>query len=117
MEKVENATIPKIEIICNSLEFEYLADAVGYGIEEEGLPYHISVGESANLDAYEHSQSSGLGVAVGVEERTIAVYCRQLKEEKPLFEYTVTEPEMAKTIGKNAARIIKNKPFIDMEDQ
>lgn len=116
MEKVENATIPKIEIVCNSTEFEYIAKAVGYGIEEEGLPYHITVGEATPKDAYELSQSPGLGVGIWVGEGTVAVFCRQLKEVRPIFESIITELETGKTMGKNAARIIKNKPFLDIKE-
>jgi len=51
-----------------------------------------------------------------VSEERVSVFTRQLKKPGPLFDYMVTENEIAKTIGKNAARIVKNKPFIDLDE-
>lgn len=104
---------PTIEIICSSAELDPIARAVGYGIEEEGLPYLITIRETGPAELYELAHKGGLGVVIGVDRRGIAVYTRQFKEKKPLFQTTKTELETAKTIGKNAARIIKNKPFIE----
>lgn len=110
---IENAAFPKIEIFCGDLQSEAIARSVGYGIEEEGLPYYISIGEYVWTDVYENSQSSVLGVAILVQEGRICVYARQLKEKRPLFNSYARGSEQAKIIGKNAARIIKNKPFIE----
>ena len=112
----KNILIPKIEIFCNGLQSEHIARAVGYGIEEEGLPYHISIGEYLWTDVYKTSRGSILGVAIQVQEGKICVYARQLKENRPLFDCRVSGSEQAKIIGKNAARIIKNKPFIDFKE-
>jgi hypothetical protein len=120
MERVENAALPKIEIFCTSLEKEPAARAVGYGIEEEGLPYAIHAiqserGDCSGRTAYEAAHRSGLGVSVLISESWIEVYARQLQEERPLFRHETEAGEAAKTIGKNAARIIKNKPFLDFD--
>lgn len=109
----EITDFPKIEIFCNGLPSESIAKSVGYGIEEEGLPYHISVGEYVWTDVYENSQHSVLGVSILVQEENIRVYAKQLKEKRPLFNCCTKESEQAKRIGKNAARIIKTKPFIE----
>lgn len=110
--KAEN--VIAIEILYDSEKGKSLAEAVGYGIEEEGLPYSVSQSRDTHKDACEFSAGGGLGVAIGIKQDKIAVFCRQLKKARPIFEYAVTELETAKTIGKNAARIIKNKPFIDL---
>ncbi|HVI42258.1 MAG TPA: glycerol dehydratase reactivase beta/small subunit family protein, partial [Anaerovoracaceae bacterium] len=87
--KVENASLPKIEIFCGGVRSEGLAKAVGYGIEEEGLPYRITFGECTRMDAYEVSHRAGLGVSILVQEGNVSVFARQLQEKRPLFDYPV----------------------------
>lgn len=116
MEAIKNAALPCIEIYCSDPESELLAEAVGYGIEEEGLPYNIIMEKLTPIEAYELTKRAGLGVVAMVSEERVAVFTRQLKKPGPLFDDMVTENEIAKTIGKNAARIVKNKPFFEMED-
>jgi len=114
MERIENAGLPAIEIYYEPRS-ALLAEAVGYGIEEEGLPSRLIAGIATYEEAYELTRQAGLGVAVMVKENRAAVFTRQLKEQKPLFEITITKMEEAKSIGKNAARIVKRKPFIDLD--
>lgn len=116
MEKVENKSVPVIEIHCSEAGQQGLAEAVGYGIEEEGLPYHITCGAYTLSDAYALCHGVGLGVSILVQAGTVSVFTRQLQEKRPLFDDPVRNVEMAKAIGKNAARIIKNKPFIDLDE-
>ena len=116
MEAVENAALEGIEIYCKDRCSEPLAAAVGYGIEEEGLPYKIITGSLGSIEAHEYTRRSGLGVVVVVAEEKVSVYSRQLREAKPLFHCGIAEAETAKSIGKNAARIVKNKPFLDLEE-
>lgn len=121
MEAIKNAALPCIEIYCGDPESQFLAEAVGFGIEEEGLPYKIIVEKLTQTEAYELTKRAGLGVVAMVSEERVAVFTRQLKKPGPLFDDTITRNktamfnETAKTIGKNAARIVKNKPFIEME--
>ncbi len=115
MEAIKNAALPCIEIYCGDPEAQFLAEAVGHGIEEEGLPYKIITEKLTHLEAYELTKRAGLGVVATVSEERVAVFTRQLKKPGQLFDDTVTENETAKTIGKNAARIVKNKPFLEME--
>lgn len=116
MEKVENNSLPVIEILSSEEGQQGLAEAVGYGIEEEGLPYHITCGVYTRSDAYEICHGVGLGVSILIRAGTVSVFTRQLQEKRPLFDDPVRNAEMAKAIGKNAARIIKNKPFIDIDE-
>lgn len=115
MEAIRNADLPSIEIYYSSSEAERLARAVGYGIEEEGLPYEIIRKPLDGSEAYELTKRPGLGVIVVVAEGRAAVYTRQLKQQIPLFDLRVSEMKTAAVIGKNAARIVKRKPFIDLE--
>ncbi|HYE68484.1 MAG TPA: glycerol dehydratase reactivase beta/small subunit family protein [Anaerovoracaceae bacterium] len=116
MEAIKKATLPNIEIYCGDLQSETLAKAVGYGIEEEGLPYKILTEKLTEIEAHELTKRAGLGVVAMVSADRVTVFARQLKKPEPLFDYMVTENETAKTIGKNAARIVKNKPFLEVED-
>lgn len=113
----KNILMPKIYIFCCGLQSEPIAKVVGYGIEEEGLPYHINIGEYLWTDVYKTSHGSVLGVAILVQEERICVFTRKLKENRPLFDSRVKGNEQAKIIGKNAARIIKNKPFINLKER
>ena len=116
MEVIKNAALPSIEIYCGDPGSQFLAEAVGYGIEEEGLPYRIITEQLTQPEAYELTKRAGLGVVAIVSVERVTVFARQLKKPQPLFDYMVTENETAKTIGKNAARIVKNKPFLEVED-
>lgn len=115
MEAIRNADLPSIEIYYSSSESEKLARVVGYGIEEEGLPYEIIRKPLDGSEAYELTKRPGLGVVVLVTAGSVSVYTRQLKQQAPLFEISVSGAETAASIGKNAARIVKRKPFIDLE--
>ncbi len=117
MEKVENSILPEIEIYFDSPASLFLATSVGYGIEEEGLPYRIKDEPITYAEAYDLTRRAGLGVTVLVTSENVAVFTRQLKVPGPLFDYRAAEGETARTIGKNAARLIKNKPFLELAAQ
>ena len=106
---------PKIEIICDSADSKQLAESIEYGIEEEGIPSHTLFKIIDPLNKYDISQDAKLGVAIFICEGHIEVYSRILKERRPLFKYEGGDLSIANIVGKNAARIIKNKPFIEFE--
>jgi len=113
-EHVANDKLPKINIFyapgCVAR-----AEQVGYGIEEEGLPYRLR----EKIAPFEEGQADivkkGLGVAIGLDSEIAFVYNRQLKKEEPFLNYSGNDNEQLRIIGKNGARIIKHKPFI-LED-
>jgi hypothetical protein len=105
----------KIVIYCTTVEDQHLAEATGYGIEEEGLPYEIRNGPISQEEVCNTCHRDGIGVAVHIQGGIVSVFCRQLKEQKPLFLWEEPDLEFARMIGKNAARIIKKKPFVDIE--
>lgn len=113
-EHVANDKLPKINVFyapgCVSR-----AEQIGYGIEEEGLPYRLREKESPFEEGQADIIKKGLGVALGVDAETAYVYNRQLKKEEPFLNYTGDDNEQLRIIGKNGARIIKHKPFI-LED-
>ncbi len=116
MEAIKNPDLPAIEIYCADEESEGVARAVGYGIEEEGLPYYIIKEAISREAAWELTKAPGLGVVVLAWERNAAVFTRQLKTMDSLFHITRPAVETARAVGKNAARIVKNKPFIDLDE-
>lgn len=113
MESLGREEDHKIPIFCTGLDGKRLACEVGYGIEEEGLPYRIVMGEYDGSAVWETNRGSGLGVSVLVESAGIFVYCRQLKTMTPLFECANATLNHARILGNNAARIVKNKPFLE----
>lgn len=136
MEAIKNSNLPGIEIYYAGLESgggleagspaggngsgsgldaESLARAVSHGIEEEGLPYAIIKRVISREEARDLTKRPGLGVVVLVWDGSAAVYTRQLKTGDPLFDLPVKDKKIAGIIGKNAARIVKNKPFLDLD--
>ena len=113
-EHVANDKLPKINIFyapgCMGR-----AEQVGYGIEEEGLPYRLRQIDNPFEEGQSDIIKKGLGVAIGLDSEIAYVYNRQLKKEEPFLNYTGDDNEHLRIIGKNGARIIKHKPFI-LED-
>ena len=113
-EHVANDKLPKINVFYMPGNL-WRAEQIGYGIEEEGLPYRLR----ENADPFAEGQGDiikkGLGVAIGLDEEVAYVYNRQLKKEEPFLHYRGGDAEQLRIIGKNGARIIKHKPFI-LED-
>ena len=113
-EHVANDKLPKINVFYAPGNLER-AEQIGYGIEEEGLPYRLREKASPFEEGQADIIKKGLGVALGVDGETAYVYNRQLKKEEPFLNYTGDDKEQLRIIGKNGARIIKHKPFI-LED-
>ena len=110
-ERVENETLPKINIFF-SMENEERARQIGYGIEEEGLPRCGFESDNPFEEALEDTKKKGLGVAIALDKEKAQIFCRQFKKEEPFMHYAGIENETLRVVGKNAARILKHKPFI-----
>ena len=93
------------------------ATCVSYGIEEEGLPFTLILDKTPEKSALADTIKAGLGVAICVQTENVYLFCRQLKEKRPFMIYETKEKEALKRSGKNAARIIKHKPFILLNDR
>lgn len=113
-EHVENDKLPKINIFYSSGNASR-AEQVGYGIEEEGLPYRLRENSEPFAEGQADIIKKGLGVAIGLDKELACVFNRQLKKEEPFLNYKGDDVEQLRIIGKNGARIIKHKPFI-LED-
>lgn len=113
-EHVENDRLPSIRIFCREEDLKQ-AEYASYGMEEEGLPFKVRVDVEPFAAALEDTKRKGLGVAIGIEDNRAQLYCRQFKKDEAFMESESLERDVLKILGKNAARIIKHKPFI-MED-
>ena len=110
-EHVENEKLPKINVFYAPGNLRR-AEQIGYGIEEEGLPYRLREHASPFDEGQGDIVKKGLGVAIGLDGELACVFNRQLKKEEPFLNYTGNDDEQLRIIGKNGARIIKHKPFI-----
>lgn len=98
-----------------NLTVRNLIKSVFWGIEEEGIPYHIFEGKNIDSDelGYEASKISRLGVGIGIDDNYITLYYEKLKLGEALFKYeTSAEEYKLRSLGTNAARLIKGDPFI-----
>lgn len=120
-EHVANENLPKINIFFPE-GCEELAHEISYGIEEEGMPRCGYETDTPFEDALEDTVKKGLGVAIGVDGKKAQIFCVQFKKSEPFMSYEFTaETDAAvcdatndklRIVGKNAARILKHKPFI-----
>ena len=84
------------------------AQNVGYGIEEEGLPYEIISSDTPEEDAVRDVSSGGFGVSVSVGRSGIGIYYDGHRGEGP---FVTADVSSGKRAGQNAARIVKQKPL------
>lgn len=109
---------PKPEInvfyVKNAVPKDVLTEVV-LGIEEEGLPYNIEEKDqnTALHLAYKAAETSRLGVGIGIDGNDIVLHFIKLKENEPLFSIKAENntEENYRSIGANAARIVKRMPF------
>lgn len=83
------------------------------GVEEEGVPIQIKVlklpsDTSKEALSQRAARESNLNIGVSYYNKTVIVYTKALIFYDPLFEAT----DAFRTVGKNVARYVKNKPFI-----
>ncbi|MDO5094871.1 MAG: glycerol dehydratase reactivase beta/small subunit family protein [Propionibacteriaceae bacterium] len=106
--------LPAIGLAVN----ERIADAqltqLLLGMEEEGVP--CDVARSAELNplvlAHEAAVASRLGIGLGVSLDYVVVTTEKLPEGRPyLAHFLGTTPENDRTIGSNAARLVKRLPL------
>ena len=86
---------------------------IAAGLEEEGVPFRVEEGGgSATELAYAAAQASDLDVGVGVGAAgDVCVHQAKLPPGSPALS---GPPEAARTMGHNAARLVKGIPFKDL---
>jgi len=114
--KLDKEHSPTIHVYyCCSIQEPALVNHLLYGMEEEGVPYVVELHEAETALAlgYKAAVSSNLGVGIGIsEEGHGVVHYNKLPVDKPLFQFELQSSEhLLRTLGANAARIVKNIPF------
>jgi len=111
---LEDTKKPGIYIFINEdVKEETLKDMI-LGIEEEGIPYELKkiVGKNINSLASMASESSLLGVGIGVDKNKIILHQEKLTSKSYVFCINLSStPNELREIGENAARIVKKVPF------
>ncbi|QZY54140.1 glycerol dehydratase reactivase beta/small subunit family protein [Crassaminicella profunda] len=115
-----NQQKPSIHIYYNE-SLNNISDfkEIFWGIEEEGIPYEIQLKEHRDAVqlAYAACEQSVLGVGIGVDCESIIIHYIKLKKDKPLYEISTSSNDfLMRTLGVNAARLVKRIPFKNIED-
>lgn len=110
---------PSIFIFCNQeLKKNELISQIGYGIEEEGIPFQVFLKKDNSVYnlAYTAAQGSKLGIGIGIAAPNKAVLqLEKLSKKNPVFDKEIDNFMQAKIMGINAARLEKKIPFKEFE--
>ena len=99
----------------NSLDIKGDFEEILYGIEEEGLPWIIIESEEKDSKILGDlaSESSKLGVGIGIGIDGVTLHYDKLEKCRPLFTYPLSSTaETFRILGMNGARLIKGEPFV-----
>lgn len=110
-----DAPKPEIKVfhVKNAVPKDVITEIL-LGIEEEGLPYSVEEKDpdTALYLAYQAAEASHLGVGIGIDSSEIVLHHIKLKEDEPLFSISAQNTEENyRSLGANAARVIKRMPF------
>lgn len=108
---------PVAIIVSLLAEESLLSEQIGYGIEEEGVPFrtHASHEDDPTVAAHEAACDSALRIGVGIMEEKIVLYHQRLPRNEPLFAVVDPSKSVARAIGTNAARLAKRTPLKPIE--
>ena len=108
-----NLTTPAI-VIFTSADCADVWNDVLLGIEEEGIPFllqHHPAGDVVD-SAWQAARSSPLLVGIACDRHTLVVHYKNLPSSAPLFTLTYQQNSHdRRSIGNNAARLVKGIPF------
>jgi len=109
-------------IVCLSQTFndERVLQEALRGVEEESIPYEIlseTMDKAVSL-AYSGAERSVLEVGIGIgNDGRLAVHYRKLPPGRPLFNVDYSrEFDSIRSVCANAARLVKNTPFIEIKE-
>lgn len=111
---------PEIMIILKKGLNQESFQPVLYGLEEEGIPFHLEEKEVKNicLESYQGAVSSSLQVGICFDDNDVMIHHKNLDENKPymtLTRYQTRPKEQLKDFGGNAARLVKGIAFKTIE--
>lgn len=108
------AVKPTIKLYYSGPVDETQLSPILLGIEEEGVPCEterLDSGEALQL-SLDACTASVLGVGVGLTSREAILHFNKLPDDSPLFRiFTNAGEEALRTLGANAARLVKKLPF------
>ena len=87
------------------------------GIEEEGVTYRVDRCAELNPLALAHtaSESSRLGVGMGISLDYVVITTEKLRQERPYIAHVLNHNAATdRTLGATAARIVKRLPLTDL---
>lgn len=120
MEAINSGTMekPSVKVFYdgNILKEKDFADIL-LGIEEEGIPYDVQAMPTSDVLelAKKASDSSRIGVGVGVSKEGVALQYEKLDITTPVFRIKYYQTNLFRVIGANAARLVKKMPFKSLE--
>lgn len=95
---------------------------LGFGMEEEGIPFERTSKELAEFSllemAHQASQASPLSVGLAIDRGTIYLHYRNLRQADFLYclnTYRNKSKGILRILGTNAARLVKGSPLIKHE--
>lgn len=109
-----NLVRPDICVASASTASRNVLETLFLGMEEEGIPWHEVSRDSGDAKSLGKTacEESRLDVGVGVDDKNVVLCFDKLKGDKVLFSCSATaDADVVRTIGTNAARIIKRVPF------
>jgi hypothetical protein len=108
---------PAINIYYNSQVNEDDFKLLLHGIEEEGIPYELKSSDFKDILSlsYDACIGSNLGVGLGISNDEIALHFEKLDKSSPLFRMNIkSNKSIIRSLGSNAARLVKRMPFKGM---
>jgi hypothetical protein len=91
-----------------------LLNYLGYGLEEEGIPFKMVNDSAQDLYSLAHqaAQASRLNVSLALgENNKVIIHHKKLEPDNPFFEKEISKEFQAKAIASNAARLVKGIPI------
>ena len=89
-----------------------------YGIEEESLPVVIEFHSGTYMTLADlASRNSALSVGIGVDDEAIVLTYKNIPAHQFIYRLTgyAQYPDSLRTLGVNAARLVKGNPFVSDE--
>lgn len=109
---------PTILVYATEHISEDILKPVLYGIEEEGLPVVIESHSDTHMTLADlASRNSALSVGIGVDDEAIVLTYKNIPMHQFIYRLTgyAQYPDSLRTLGVNAARLVKGNPFVSDE--
>lgn len=111
---------PQIFVYVTKDELEKTLEHLFYGIEEEQVPFTITVVDEQDgiKAAYQAAIASSLGVGVGCDGQKVALHYKNLQPNQPYLvidRYQTVPHDQLKALGSNSARLVKGMPFKELD--